>query len=191
MEEELYYIYINGEQRGPFEKHHLKAEGISPDTMVWRPGMSEWVSASSLPELQEVLYSYNPTPPPVNPYGQPGYGYNNTVQPPYNGYNRNTMMPGSYPPGWTNWLGWAIAATVVGLFGYLVMAIPGIIGIVKANEANTLARMGDPRAFSVNSTAKAWTLVGLIVNGVLILLGILLIIIFGAALFSIAGAGAY
>ena len=221
MEEEFYYIHINGEQKGPIEKKHLISEGLKPDTMVWRQGLDEWVEASSLPELEQLfaynaifgnsyrqsdpVYPYSPggsdytppqgssygPPPQGNPYRQPGYGYPEPPRNPYNGYNRGNMVPGTYPPGWTNWLGWAIAATVLGLFGYLIMAIPGIVGIVKANEANSLARMGDPRAFSVNSTAKAWTLVGLIINGVLILIGIFVLLIFGVAIMGLAGAAAY
>lgn len=221
MEEEFYYIHINGAQKGPIEKQHLLSEGLRPETMVWRQGLDEWVEASSLPELEQLFaynanygnpygqsdpgYPYSPggsdytppqgtsygPPPHGNPYGQPGYGYPEPPRNPYNGYNRGNMVPGAYPPGWTNWLGWAIAATVLGLFGYLIMAIPGIVGIVKANEANSLARMGDPRAFSVNSTAKAWTLVGLIINGILILIGIFALIIFGVAIMGLAGAAAY
>ena len=190
MEEDIYYIHINGEQRGPFEKDLLLAEGMAPDTMVWRPGLEEWVEATKLPELSHLFNVAPPPRPQGMPYGQPSGGYNAVPPNSYNRYNDNRYnvnqrMPGTYPPGWTNWLGWAIAATVLGVFCYIIMAIPGIIGIVKANEANSLARMGDPRAYTVNSTAKAWTLVGLIINGLILLFVILMIIIFGVALFGL------
>lgn len=199
MSEEIYYIHIDGVQKGPFRKESLAAEGLTSYTMIWRPGLETWVEASTLPELSDLFIIYSQpqetvSPPPIpgqgyyrqqnsyNPYGNP-YG----PQPnPYGAYGQNPMVPGTYPRGWTNWLGWAIAATILGLFCYLILCIPGIIGIVKANEANALARQGDPRAYFVNSTAKAWTLVGLIFSGICILGVILLVFIFGAFIYGLA-----
>lgn len=168
MEETLYYLHIDGQQKGPFPIHLLISEGLQPDTMVWRPGMQGWVQASSLPELA-VLFApgqpgyqqpfgqqqpYNPygqQPQPQNPYGQQPYAPN---------YYR-----GSYPPGWTNWLGWAIAGTVLGAFTCCLGLIFGIIGIVKANQANTQARVGDyEQAQITNNSAKTWTIVSLVLG---------------------------
>lgn len=193
--EEVYYIHVNGRQAGPFKKDRLIAEGMTADTMVWRPGLSGWVEASSLPELALLFHSYNQ--PPQNPYGgqQEPYSQESVSYDPYrnrqgyNSYNdQPSHVPGTYPPGWTNWLGWAITATVLGFFCYLIFCIPGIIGIVKANEANTLARMGDPRAYSVNSTAKAWTLIGLIISGIIWIIAIFALIITGVFIGGIMGA---
>lgn len=210
MSEEIYYLHIDGMQKGPFLKENLLAEGLRSETMVWRPGLESWVKAASLPELSNLLNHFSqpgeatcepPQPdfygnPNINHGGQhshqantngwqqnpqnpPGYSYGQQPNP-YPHYNQNTVMPGSYPYGWTNWLGWAIAATILGFFCYIILCVPGIIGIVKANEANSLARMGDPRAAAVNSTAKAWTLVGLILSGLCILAATAILILFGA-----------
>lgn len=47
----LYYMIIEGRQAGPFPAEALKAQGLMPDTYVWREGLQNWVAASQLPEL--------------------------------------------------------------------------------------------------------------------------------------------
>lgn len=52
MEENIiYYIYINGEQKGPFRIEQLVKEGLTMEAMVWRPGLENWKPASQIPEL--------------------------------------------------------------------------------------------------------------------------------------------
>lgn len=50
-----YYIVVNDQQQGPFSKEELKANHLSPDTLVWRSGMPDWIKASSLPELADLF----------------------------------------------------------------------------------------------------------------------------------------
>lgn len=207
MSETLYYLFINGEQRGPFPKYRLIEEGLTSQTMVWREGLEEWVEAHTLEDLSGLVsppeapgysqpspgyqqppyqqqggqqayqqpYQEAPQQPYQQPYQQaPQQPYQQTYQQPY----QPVRVPGTYPPGWTNWLAWAIVATVLGLFGYVIFSIPGIVGIVKANQANTMARMGDPRAADVNQQAKTWTIIGLALTGLIILI-VIFVMIFG------------
>ena len=70
---------------------------------------------------------------------------------------------GSYPPGWTNWLGWAIVGTIFGSIFYCVGLVTGIIAIVFAAQANSEARTGDLQtAKSKNSTAQVMTIITLV-----------------------------
>lgn len=43
-----FFAVVNGEQKGPFSLEQLKglaiADVINPDSMVWMPGMPEWVN---------------------------------------------------------------------------------------------------------------------------------------------------
>jgi len=48
----------------------ISVGGITPDTLVWRPGLSEWVRAKDLPELASQFPQ--PIVPPV-PSTPPGY----------------------------------------------------------------------------------------------------------------------
>lgn len=198
MDEIIYYIHVNGQQRGPFQKHQLIDAGMTSETMVWRSDLPNWVPAHTLPELVEILQpnfgqpqqpNYGqPQQPnygqPQQPYGygqpQQPYGYGQQ-QPPYGG----GQVPGMLPPGWTNWLGWAIAGTVIGAFCCCIGLIFGIIGIVKANQANSLARKGFiQEAEDINGNAKTMTIISLILGGLSILAVIFYYLIYGALIFT-------
>lgn len=103
-----------------------------------------------------------------NPQYQSNHSYNNQnryqQQPPYRHYNNPYREPGhnGYPVFHTNWLPWAIVATVLGLFTSCIGIIFGIIGIVQANKANNYYSQGFEReGDSANSNAKIMTIIGL------------------------------
>ena len=56
MQEEVFYIYHLGEQRGPYtarQVNHLHRCGyINDDTMYWREGMEQWHPISEIVELR-------------------------------------------------------------------------------------------------------------------------------------------
>ncbi|MEO1352303.1 MAG: SPFH domain-containing protein [Cyanobacteria bacterium J06635_15] len=56
-----WYITRDGQNLGPFTLDQLPANGLTPQSNVWRPGLSGWQPASALPELQALLNS----PPPA------------------------------------------------------------------------------------------------------------------------------
>lgn len=47
----IYYAEGN-RQMGPYTFEELRREPIRPDTLIWYPGLSNWVRADVLPELQ-------------------------------------------------------------------------------------------------------------------------------------------
>ncbi|MDE5774554.1 MAG: GYF domain-containing protein, partial [Muribaculaceae bacterium] len=49
------YIIRNEQSVGPFAIETLLAEGLTPNTMVWRAGLTDWIPASSLPELNNLF----------------------------------------------------------------------------------------------------------------------------------------
>ena len=59
----LYYIIHKEQQVGPMPKEELVNYGLTPASKVCAVGGGEWVEASSVAELQVVLYSR-----PVSPY---------------------------------------------------------------------------------------------------------------------------
>ena len=67
MNEDQWYYYQDGQPTGPVTFAQLQqlvtAGSVAPDTFVSRPGMSEWVAASTLPELQ--FPARLPPQPPV------------------------------------------------------------------------------------------------------------------------------
>lgn len=111
-----------------------------------------------------------------NPQYQPNYQYNphrGTQYGPYGqqsyqepGYKRH-QQPGYRPSFRTNWLPWAIVATIAGFFTSCIGAIFGIIGIVQANRANNLYAQGfEPEGDAANANAKTMTIIGLILAGI-------------------------
>lgn len=58
-----YYLLVEGLKKGPIPLEELKENGLSAETLVWREGLTEWVKASELEELSEVLASIPPCPP--------------------------------------------------------------------------------------------------------------------------------
>lgn len=65
-----YHVAINGEAKGPFDEATLTAMAVSGQltrtSLVWKPGMSEWVKADDVDELKSVLANVMPPIPPSN-----------------------------------------------------------------------------------------------------------------------------
>ena len=219
-----YYMVVDEKSTGPFTLDEITLHpALTPDTLVWKPGIDNWVAARTLPELAPAFIKHGPEnnyqgPPEYNRGNHrpneeyEGYGYEHKEepqnrfadnpqyqnhhsynQPPHNnyygGYDRrreyNPYDRNGYnrPQMRTNWLPWAIVATVLGLFTYCLGAIFGIIGIVQANKANTLYAQGyDHEAETANNNAKIMTIIGLVIAG----LGIIIAIIFGSLLSSMS-----
>lgn len=64
--EPQYFISINGESKGPFNKNSvsemIKANIINNQTFIWREGMKEWKKISEIPEFTSF---FMPPPPPT------------------------------------------------------------------------------------------------------------------------------
>lgn len=68
-----YYYSTGGHQIGPISLDELLTKDIKRDTLVWKEGLADWVRASELPELANVL---SKVPPPIreevlSEYSQP------------------------------------------------------------------------------------------------------------------------
>lgn len=84
---EKWHVYLRGQQIGPVDESELPSMGITPDTLVWRPGMTDWRPASQMPELSYLFTNSQSTPPPFsaqnaysapagsNPYSQSDISY--------------------------------------------------------------------------------------------------------------------
>ena len=67
-----YYIAsLGGQKKGPFKKSELLANGLTGNMLVWRPGLSQWMTASTMPELADLFVSQNIPPLPNTPPQQP------------------------------------------------------------------------------------------------------------------------
>jgi len=63
-----FYVAVNGQQTGPFDlaalRQQVAARTLTPETLVWKPGMVSWQPAS---QVIEVAALFRETPPPLPP----------------------------------------------------------------------------------------------------------------------------
>ena len=63
-----FHVYLNGQQVGPYDmgalQQMVQQGSLTPQTMVWKAGMPQWVAANTVPELAGLFI---PTPPPMPP----------------------------------------------------------------------------------------------------------------------------
>lgn len=107
-----WYYGDNGQQTGPVDEDTVRsaiaAGQLTPQTLVWREGMPNWLPLQQVPELTggTMLPAYS-----QNPYGAP-------YAQPYQGYVA--------PPGNS---GLAIASMVCGIVGVIMCYFCGLAGI--------------------------------------------------------------
>ena len=63
----IYYIALDGQATGPYNLIALKQMAISGqftnNSLVWKTGMTTWVNAGSIAELNALLSGVPPVPP--------------------------------------------------------------------------------------------------------------------------------
>ena len=70
------YYYSNGRERfGPFTLDQLRTKNIAFQTLVWKEGMTDWVQAGKMIELQPLFYPPQITAPPPPPAAFPAQRY--------------------------------------------------------------------------------------------------------------------
>lgn len=154
-----------GQSHGPVSTEQLRAllqEGsVAPADMVWREPMTDWVAASTVPEL--AVARSKPGPPPLPPTAQYASAYTPTYAQRDIGQDAGMRM--LIPVGRSPL---AIIAGYAGLLGFIpLVGIAGIVfGILAVREIGK-----DP---SKHGLGRAWT--GIIL-GSIFTLGQLLVLI--------------
>ena len=83
----IFYLSPTREKKGPVNEDQLKAANISPDTLVWMPGLSAWTPAKQVPQIAALLPQPEPAPAPAPAPApkpapvQPQVGITQPVQP--------------------------------------------------------------------------------------------------------------
>ncbi|MDE7426957.1 MAG: CD225/dispanin family protein [Muribaculaceae bacterium] len=156
-----FYIDNSGQQQGPIAAENLIQYGVTPTTMVWTEGMSDWAPASSVAELTTI---FRQTPPPVS---AANYNMTTNAQP---AYQPNNMQQPYMPKPESN-LVWAILST-------LFCCLPtGIAAIIFASKVDSMWAQGYyDEAVRYSRKARNWSLIGAIAAVVVSLLYFLLII---------------
>jgi hypothetical protein len=141
------YYYTDGKERfGPFTLDQLKEKGITGSTLVWKEGLTDWVPAGQMMELNS-LFGGETHLPPVAAYQSP--------------------LPMAPPK---NWL---IESILVTIFCCLPL---GIVGIIFATKVDTFWKTGQyDAAVKASQDAGRWVKLGAIIGAVVIVLYFILV----------------
>lgn len=64
------YYYTDGKERfGPLTIEELKQKAITPETLVWKEGLPDWVPANTLSDLKELFDVAEDIPHQIQPTG--------------------------------------------------------------------------------------------------------------------------
>lgn len=155
------YFYLDGNnQVGPLSLEALISSGISSDTYVWYEGLTEWLPAASLPELQ-VHFAQSGAPVSDTP----------VVTSPEQVKNPFTEPAGEKPKDYM------IGSIVLTLF-CTILGIIAIINSVQAKEAWNKGKYEEARKKS--KTARTLIIVGTVGLGLLFLFYVVIFGVFAA-----------
>lgn len=170
MTDHSYYFYIEeGRQRGPVAIDQLPSL-ITPQTLVWREGLEEWIVADRIPEIRTLLSPAESVTTDA-PQG---------VTPPAPPAIPAAARPLYLPAKPNNYLVWSILLTI------LCGSIPGMIGIALGITCNQRYAEGDYKGAELaSSMAKNCLIVSVVLS--LILVGVLTMMLtsFGSAIYSL------
>lgn len=172
------YYYIDDatkRQCGPIVLSELASHNISPNTMVWRAGMADWVRAGSVEELAYLFNKNIPIPPAQKP------NPNKSLEP--NTYSNYQQQKESDSAKWNdvipmpkNWLVESI------LLSILCCSPISVVGIFYAAKVESRYYAKDySGAVKAAQNAKIWTLAGIAFIPVCYLLLFIFGIILGIA----------
>ena len=154
-----YYSAENDHHSGPFEPNELLQHGLTVNSLVWCEGMSNWTSASQVPELMEVINRQTLKPArletqvkvnsmPNQPYARPQYYPDN--------------MPDHQQMLVKTWYTESIIVTILAILCCCnpIGICSGIYSMIKANSAKNKSMAGDSMgAVNEASSAKLWVIV--------------------------------
>ncbi|MDR1340335.1 MAG: CD225/dispanin family protein [Prevotellaceae bacterium] len=148
---DYFYLDKNNQQQGPVPANELSKHGLTPDTKVWKQGMSGWQKAGDVSELSGIFpppapQSATPPPPPPPPPVSVAPPPPPKVTPPP---CQETNAQQAQKPD--NLLVWSILSTV------LCCLPTGIVAIVYSNKVDKLWYIRDYTASQeAANTAKIW-----------------------------------
>ena len=185
-----YYYLAGSTQLGPFMLDELRTKGITRDTLVWSAGMTDWLKAGDVAELNSLFMGgmstlIDPVPPMQSqPVQQPNPSY----QQPTPSYQQSGMggpyAANAYAAGKPkNWLVESILATILCCMPF------GIAGIVSAARVDAFYNSGDiSSAQRASAEAGKWTKVSFFVA-----IGgwVLYLLFFGAAFMAAFNSSRY
>lgn len=179
-----FYIDSEGKQKGTFTVDELRNEPIRKDTLVWTQGMSEWMRAADVVEVQPIFQATASGHPESGGPTQPEVPYQTAHQ--ASVAQDKPAMPKS----------WMVESILVTILPFIlcgnVLCLLGIVAIVNASKVESLYHQGlYAQANDASANAGRWTKITLwIAIGAIVLavIGIILAVLFFGSLAGIGNA---
>lgn len=156
-----YWLIDNGLRRGPYTLQQMRELHPLPATPVWRPGLSDWVTASELPELADWLTTPEIPQIPDLPTGEPVQQFCQPETPVYPEHPVHTYdhMPAPQQPMPRTYLALSIIVAIL-------CCIPfGIVAIVYSSKVEPAWRRGDlTGAQRYSENAELWIIASVVIG---------------------------
>lgn len=152
-----YWVIVEGTSQGPMELEELLKLNITPETKVWRDGLTEWIAAKDLSELSSIFMPHSEptytTPPIPNVDNTPPIPQ---VQNPQATWQQ-ASYPHTAPPCPPTNLIWAILSLIC------CCQVLGIVAVIYAAQVSSLYNQGRYEAAEkASSNAAIWSIVALV-----------------------------
>lgn len=148
-----YWIILNGVKLGPLPYDDIVRLASRPDVPVWREGLDNWYSVSTLPEFSALFTAPHYAMPSVPESPVTAYGAMGSMDPSYQRpYVTNEKQP--MPP---TYLAWSIVVML------LCCLIPGIVALIYSTKVSSAFSSGDYEgARSASNTAAMWVIISVV-----------------------------
>lgn len=167
-----YFLVINGEKRGPFTIDQLTTQPVTPQTLVWTEGMSDWAPAQQVAEISSLFAPQAPSAPTPGAPQAPAYN----AAPAYGNPQPQAPNTQIIPP---NYLVWSILVT-------LFCCLPGgIVAIIYSTQVSSRFQQGDYAGANESSrNARKWVIISAVSAAVILAIYAIVIAITGASIFA-------
>lgn len=181
--ENIFFLDANKQKVGPLKDSELLSRGVTPATLIWMPGLTQWTPAGSVPQLHGIFH--------VQQNGAGQAGFTSEPQDTYDVAENNTgttagnnaYATGSQQPVYATQQNAAQGINVCGAIGMtlaillFVIWIPGVGIAISWLVALIFSIIG------VCRPQKGMAIAGLVITVLLLLVGIISLI-FGLSFFS-------
>ncbi len=182
---QYFYLTPQNEQKGPVEANQLVTLGVNANTLVWTEGMAQWAPAGQVQELASFFApAAQPATPPTPSYAAQQVAPQPAPQPAQQAAPQSVVYVQTNPSGTSQpAMPKPGSNMILAVLTTVCCCLPlGIVGIVYASKVDGLYFAGDyAGALSAAKSARTWSVIGIVAS---LVIGIIYLLIYGAAIFA-------
>ena len=182
---QYFYLTPQNEQKGPVEANQLVALGVNANTLVWTEGMAQWTPAGQVQELASFFApAAQPATPPTPSYAAQQVAPQPAPQPAQQAAPQSVVYVQTNPSGTSQpAMPKPGSNMILAVLTTVCCCLPlGIVRIVYAPKVDGLYFAGDyAGALAAAKSARTWSVIGIVAS---LVIGIIYLLIYGAAIFA-------